>query len=128
MIHIDTHVAVWLYAGDVGRFSDGARELIEAEDVAISPMAELELTWLHEIGRIKEPGSVVVGDLRRRIGLTTDDGYFVDVVALAAEFEFSFTRDPFDRMIAAQAKLAGVELLTKDRALRDNLDFAVWPN
>lgn len=127
MIHIDTHIAVWLYAGDVSRFSDGARELIEAEDVAISPMAELELTWLHEIGRIKEPGNVVLGDLRRRIGLTTDDGDFVDVVALAAEFEFSFTRDPFDRLIAAQAKLAGVGLLTKDRALRDNLDFAVWP-
>ncbi len=38
-----------------------------------------------------------------------------------------WTRDPFDRLIAAQAIAAGCPLATGDRALRDALpDHTVW--
>ncbi|HXH57083.1 hypothetical protein [Iamia sp.] len=37
-----------------------------------------------------------------------------------------WTRDPFDRIIAAQTLAAGARLLTKDLTIRDHLGLAVW--
>lgn len=39
MMFLDTHVVVWLYAGDVGRIPRVARQKIEEQDLLISPMA-----------------------------------------------------------------------------------------
>ena len=47
----------------------------------------------------------------------------IDVVPVDAE---SWTRDPFDRMIVAQAALREAPLLTKDRVLHEHYDRAVW--
>ena len=52
MIYLDTHVVVWLYAGLIERVSQKARDLISAQDLAISPMVSLELAYLQETGRI----------------------------------------------------------------------------
>ena len=52
MIHLDTHVVVWLYLAEVERLPARAREAIEAEDLEISPMVLLELQSLREIGRL----------------------------------------------------------------------------
>jgi len=48
---LDMHVVAWLYAGLVEQLSDTARELVERCDLIVSPTVELELTYLHEIGR-----------------------------------------------------------------------------
>jgi PIN domain nuclease of toxin-antitoxin system len=62
VIYLDTHVVAWLYAGELGRLSQFASERIEAEDVLISPMVVLELTYLHEIERLPElPGCMAAG-------------------------------------------------------------------
>ena len=49
MIYIDTHIAVWLYAGEVEKFSDHAKDLLNDNDILISPIVRLELQYLHEI-------------------------------------------------------------------------------
>lgn len=126
MIHLDTHVLLWLSRGDFSALSAGARELVEAEDLAISPMVEFELQVLHEVQKAGRP-DVILGGLRRDIGLVTDSAPLGPVVLEASGERFAFTRDPFDRMIAAHASVAGVRLLTKDRKLRNNLEFAIWP-
>ena len=43
----------------------------------------------------------------------------------AAE-RLSWTRDPFDRLIVAQASLAGAPLVTKDRMIRKHFAKAAW--
>jgi PIN domain nuclease of toxin-antitoxin system len=43
VIYLDTHVVVWLYAGDLELLPQEVRELLEGEELVISPMVELEL-------------------------------------------------------------------------------------
>lgn len=51
-------------------------------------------------------------------------GAFADIVAHA--HALSWTRDPFDRLIAAQAIAEQAMLLTADQHLRANFDRAIW--
>ncbi len=62
--------------------------------------------------------------LRRDIGLEVVDVAFLDLVQEAAGL--SWTRDPFDRLIAAHAIVANAPLVTADRTIRDNLPLAIW--
>jgi PIN domain nuclease of toxin-antitoxin system len=123
-VYLDTHVVVWLYAGAVELLSDRARELVEGSDLLVSPMVLLELEYLCETGRTTECGDAVVEQLGRTIGLETCDAGFRHVARLAATMRW--TRDPFDRIIVAQAMCRESLLLSKDRAIRDNYSKAVW--
>jgi PIN domain nuclease of toxin-antitoxin system len=87
-------------------------------------MVELELQFLFEIGRTGQPGAVVVGDLKDRIGLAVSDVPFPAVATVAAQL--SWTRDPFDRLIVAQAMAEQATLLTRDKVIRANFRKAVW--
>ena len=124
MIHLDTHVLVWLYAGLSERFPARALEHLRHDDLAISPMVVLELQYLYEIERIGEPGRLVADDLARRMGIRIEDRSLADVVSEA--IQLPWTRDPFDRMICAQALAAGLPLLTADRRIHDGFDSAIW--
>ena len=68
VIRLDTHVVVWLYTGELERFTEVARESLEHDDLVVSPIVELELTYLHEIGRLSVAGTLVTADLRERVG------------------------------------------------------------
>ena len=43
MMYLDTHVAVWLYAGLTERFRPVVRERLNTNDLFISPIVILEL-------------------------------------------------------------------------------------
>ena len=124
MIHLDSHVLAWLYAGETDRFSVKALRLLEREELMVSPMAVLELQYLFEVKRINQPGQLVFDDLARRVGLRLDDRPLVEVVS--ASLQLSWTRDPFDRMICAQSLSEGAALLTADRTIHEHLELAVW--
>jgi PIN domain nuclease of toxin-antitoxin system len=85
---------------------------------------ELELTYLYEVGRVSEPPSAPLTALRRSIGLEVADASAADLVRAAADL--SWTRDPFDRLIAAHAILANAPLITADATIRENLPLATW--
>ncbi len=124
MIHLDTHVVLWLYLGASERLPAAVRRVIEAERLVISPIVELELQYLHEIGRAARPGRAMVEDLAGRIGLSTSGVSFAEVVDRAASLHW--TRDPFDRLIAATALAENARLLTKDEHLLRHLPLAFW--
>lgn len=124
-MYVDTHVVVWLYANLLQKFPKAAMRRLDAESLFISPMVVLELEYLYETGRTTEPSHVVVEDLRRRIDLSVADTSFIDVASAAAT-NLSWTRDPVDRLIAAQALVENCHLLTADRKIRDNLSLAIW--
>jgi PIN domain nuclease of toxin-antitoxin system len=124
MIHLDTHVAVWLYEKRRDRFSDRAFGLIDSEDLAVSPMVLLELQYLYEIDRITASPRIVTSYLRERLGLEIDATSFAKVAEMA--MEMTWTRDPFDRLIAAQAACSRTTLVTKDSSILKNYPEAVW--
>jgi len=124
MIHLDTHVVLWLYAGEVERLSPAARAAIESESLRISPVVELELDHLYRTGRISVSAEEIVLELSMRLGLQMADAQLSHVVAVSRDL--SWTRDPYDHLIAGHAVAAGARLLTRDRALLTHLDGAFW--
>jgi PIN domain nuclease of toxin-antitoxin system len=124
VVRLDTHIVVWLYAGETERFSSSATDAINNNDLVISPMVELELTYLFEIGRLSVNGPTIVGDLRSRIGLSISDNSMAAVMHAAGAL--SWTRDPFDRIIVGDAIAADTKLITKDQTIRDHSSLAVW--
>lgn len=79
---------------------------------------------MHEIGRARDPVSTMLAALRRSIGLEVAD---VSLAELAeAAVGLSWARDPFDRMIAAHAIVAGAPLITADKTILEHLPQATW--
>jgi PIN domain nuclease of toxin-antitoxin system len=122
--YLDTHVAAWLFAGDGTRLSAAARAAIEEDDLLISPAVVLELQYLYETKRVADKAELVVDDLRHRLSIRVCDLPFPDVARRA--LTLSWTRDPFDRLIVAQAAVRDAKLVTKDRALRKRYGASVW--
>lgn len=124
VIRLDTHAVVWLYTGEIERFTPEGQKLLETEQLTVSPIVQLELTYLHEIGRLKVGGADMLGDLESRVRLYTVNQPLLAVVQAAASL--IWTRDPFDRLIVGDAVAANCPLLTKDDAILENLALAVW--
>jgi PIN domain nuclease of toxin-antitoxin system len=124
VIYLDTHVVAWLYAGELELLPHPVRDLLEREELTISPMVEFELQYLYESGRTTEAGRVVVDALEEEIGLARCGLPFARVVTAALDQEW--TRDPFDRIIVAQASARRLPLLTKDQTILDHYDQAIW--
>ncbi len=124
MIYLDTHVVVWLYEGLIEKFSSKAIHLIEENDLYISPMVKLELSYLKEIKRLSESSQVMIQDLQTRLGLKTCDLAFDTLVSKAREL--TWTRDPFDRLIVSHALWKKIPLITKDQSIHQHFKLAVW--
>lgn len=122
--YLDTHVALWLYAGETQRVSKRAAVALNRESLAISPVVLLEMQFLREIGRISVAPSAVVTDLARRLGLVLEDRSTAALVEHC--LDLSWTRDPFDRLIVAQAALDDSSLITRDRLILKHYPKAVW--
>ena len=124
MIYLDTHAVVWLYAGLTDRFSPQGVALMESNPLLISPVVQLELQYLKEIGRITTDAALIVETLGFSVGLELCPLPFGQVVTEA--MTESWTRDPFDRLIVAQAKARQASLLTQDRTILEHYPLALW--
>jgi PIN domain nuclease of toxin-antitoxin system len=124
-LYLDTHILVWLYQDGVSRLTpQGIRAIESAEQLLISPMVELELAYLHEISRINCPAATILDILRRDIGLETCPQPFAAVIGAALKLDW--TRDPFDRIIVAQADHRESPLLTADQNISKHYSAAIW--
>jgi PIN domain nuclease of toxin-antitoxin system len=79
---------------------------------------------MHEIGRARDPAQMMLAALRKSIGLEIADISGAELAHTAAGLRW--TRDPFDRMIAAHAIVADAPLVTADRTILANLPLATW--
>ncbi len=124
-LYLDTHIVVWLRQKELEKFSAKALNVIETSyNLLISPMVELELKYLFEIGRINDTPYNIIVDLNSMIGLKIDDVSFNDVIKKSLLIEW--TRDPFDRLIVANAMLKDYLLLTRDENILSHFNGAVW--
>jgi PIN domain nuclease of toxin-antitoxin system len=124
LIYLDTHVVMWLHDGLVERLSDRAAAAIDSGRLLVSGMVELELQYLREVGRIRPSARDVLLALEASIGLSRSDLSLARVAEAACAL--NWTRDPFDRMIVAEATLARGRLVTRDEMILDNSPAALW--
>ncbi len=87
-------------------------------------MVAMELETLHAVGRLKSEPDRVLDVAERAFSVARSPAGFNDVVEAARTF--AWTRDPFDRLIVANAIADGVRLLTADGNIRRHFSGAVW--
>ena len=124
MILLDTHLLVWLYGGLLDRIPAPVQARLNREQLALSPFVQLELGYLYEVGRVRAPAQRVVDELTARLELVVADVSAATVCGAA--LDLTWTRDPFDRLLAAHATATGLALVTKDATLRQHLALAWW--
>jgi PIN domain nuclease of toxin-antitoxin system len=111
---LDTHVVLWWLTDDA-TLSDELKGILDQEsDIYISPVTIWEVTIKQAIGKLTAPA-----DLAERI---RDSGFrdlpIVAAHALGAGRLPLHHRDPFDRMLVAQAQAEELTLVTRDLAIR----------
>lgn len=123
--YIDTHIAIRLAQAQVRKISKEAARIVNAANLLVSPAVLLEMEILYEIERFDRSPQAMLAQLRTEIELKVCDLPFPDVAEMAG-FE-GWTRDPFDRLIVAQARLRGnAPLITADERILQNYPRAVW--
>lgn len=119
----DTHALLW-WLSDDGRLSERAREVIATGDVPVHFSAAS--VWEAEIKAAI--GKLAVGE--DLLGALEADGFLelpmtarhaVEAARLPA-----IHRDPFDRMLVAQARLEGLEIITSDTKIADYGAAVLW--
>lgn len=117
-ILLDTHCWLWMTAAPE-RFSKAALALVSNPDnrLFLSAVSSWEISIKHQLGKLElpVPPEQFVPD---RMEVTGVEGLAIALVhGLRAGQLPSHHRDPFDRMLIAQAQLEGMPLLTADRQL-----------
>lgn len=115
MILLDTNALIWLAHGH----RRAAPLHATSRRLYVSPASLLELQFLIEAGRIRLRDT----DLD---ALAHDSRWVLDDPPSADWFQqawgFTWTRDPFDRLIMAHARLRDWKLATADSHILDHLD------
>jgi PIN domain nuclease of toxin-antitoxin system len=123
--YFDTNALLWLSEGSLAGLSPKIDRLLEQADLLFSSMVLLELEFLYEIKRSKRPARDVQSKVENELGVRLCELPF-SVIAGAALDE-KWTRDPFDRLIVANAKANGFAwLISADEKMREHYPRTVW--
>jgi PIN domain nuclease of toxin-antitoxin system len=115
----------WLGAGKLSRISPKAQALIEKADLLCSPMAYLELEYLYELKRVKMPARALLLKAESETGLRVCELPFAAIASAALDEKW--TRDPFDRLIVANAKANGFAwLISADEQIARHYPRTAW--
>jgi PIN domain nuclease of toxin-antitoxin system len=126
-ILLDTHAFLyWIMDSD--RLSRRAREVFldSGSELLWSAASSWEVSIKYALGRLelaKPPKEIFPEQLRRqRIGsLPVEHSHAFRVAELPLHH-----RDPFDRLLVAQAQVERVPILSRDQALRDYDVEVIW--
>ena len=119
---LDTHALLWLMEDDP-RLSSKASALIQdAEAVYVSSASIWEIAIKWRIGKIEEDPEIVVEQLERA-GLR--ELQVANRHAVAAGRLPLLHRDPFDRLLIAQAIVEPMRFLTADARLKAYSDLVI---
>jgi PIN domain nuclease of toxin-antitoxin system len=111
---LDSHVALWWLDDDASLGPQARRSLVDADEVFFSVVTPWELGIKRALGKVEFPDGL--SDALRDAG-------FRELAITAADAERAPTlpahhRDPFDRMLVAQAQLTSLRLVSADQNLR----------
>lgn len=114
---VDTHVALWAAAAPQ-RLSEPARTaLLGADELFLSVASLWEMAIKASRGKLELPGTIegFAVDAGANLGIGMLDIHAAHLDALRG-LPFHHA-DPFDRLLIAQARCEGLQLLTADAAL-----------
>jgi PIN domain nuclease of toxin-antitoxin system len=113
---LDTHAVVWWFRGDL-RLPKRVRDAIanEADAVFVSAVSAFEIALKHRLGKLPEASMLV----RRFSSISEEQGFAPLPVTIrhglaAGELPIAH-RDPFDRLIIAQALVENLKLASNER-------------
>jgi len=107
----------------VEKLTPRQRELIETRDLCISEFVRLELQYLYEIERIGIPPQRIIAHLAAHAEVTLSTCPIHAIIDEAVNVRW--TRDPFDRLIVANAQAEKVQLITLDATILKHCRLAV---
>jgi len=116
---LDTHVVHW-WSAEPKRVSARARKVLEAADeLVVAAISWYELAWLarHERITVNVPIRSWLQGLAEQVRTIAVTPAIADA---AVALPSSFPGDPADRLIYATALENGLNLVTKDQAIRDH--------
>jgi PIN domain nuclease of toxin-antitoxin system len=124
---LDTCTFLWIAAGS-SELSKRAAQLFRdpSNEVFLSAASVWEIAIKHSIGRLPlpVPAAEYITDLRERHGISSlpiSEGEAMYLPQLP-----TLHRDPFDRMLACQAVVNGMAVLTPDPLLRRYPIHTIW--
>jgi PIN domain nuclease of toxin-antitoxin system len=120
---LDTHFLIWILT-DAKRL-EAYPWLDDVRPWGASPISLLELQYLSEIGRLELDAPGLLHALQRDSRFVLDEPPLVSLVERA--LPLSWTRDPFDRLLAAHSTLRRLPLCTVDRLLLEHHSLVVRP-
>ena len=121
---LDTHILLWAFAGD-RRLSTAARDAIldDANEVFVSAASLWEASIKRAVGKLDFDSAKVLAELDyngfRELPVT------IRHVVAAGDLP-PHHKDPFDRLLIAQAAAEGLTVVTADAALRPYGVAALW--
>lgn len=113
---LDTHALLWWLAGDL-RLPLAARAVVDDQSnrMLVSAATAWEITTKHRIGKLPHAASIAANVL----AAVVRHGFVPLGISMAhAQLAGSLPgihRDPFDRMLAAQAEIEGLPVISSDR-------------
>jgi PIN domain nuclease of toxin-antitoxin system len=121
---VDTNVIVWLLLGNRSRVSEAARVALEDERnrVVVSAATVWEIAVKRSVGKL----TIEDGWSRALARLGFDALPVTSIHADEVEHLPWHHRDPFDRLLVAQAKTEGLELVSADARLAAYGVGLVW--
>lgn len=112
---LDTHVLLWRMRGRPVLSEDVEQTIRGADELLVSVITFAEIGIKTSVGKLRPPADLVghVLDSGARIlGLAPEHGLGVAALPL-------HHRDPFDRLLIAQARHEGLTVVTADRRFGD---------
>ncbi|TPN92800.1 type II toxin-antitoxin system VapC family toxin [Mesorhizobium sp. B1-1-5] len=108
---VDTHILLWVLNAD-SRLSDHHRDIFLAgEDVVVSAISVAEIAIKKSLGKVTLTGNIV--EILKSNGipiLGVNESHAARLEHLPLHH-----RDPFDRLLIAQAQIEGMTMVTADR-------------
>jgi len=116
---LDTHVFLWAVA-EPKRLSSKARSSITKleNQIFVSPVTAYELSYKHRQGKLPS-GTAIVTSFGRQVAHLYASELAVSSPHTLAAGQLDWDhKDPFDRILAAQAMVEGLTLVTADEDLQ----------
>ena len=111
-------------AGETGRLSAAALEVLEAPDarIVVSAVSVWEVAIKRGLGKLDAPDDLLPQLERARVALLPITARHADRVSLLP----SHHRDPFDRLLIAQATSEQLAIVSADQSMRRYEAEVVW--
>lgn len=116
---LDTHVFVWWLHGDE-RLRPRIRDVIEQNrgDTYVSAISAYEMAQKYRLGKWPEVAPFMEGFERLAAAANLSILNIAPLHAIRAGLIPGKHRDPFDRMLVAQATIEGLRIVSSDRGLK----------